>query len=59
MVLPYRWRCSLHALCGVHCLAAGVMKLVSTAPLLAGLALAGVGIVAVQMAVLAACTRRL
>jgi hypothetical protein len=54
-----RWRYSLHALFGVHCVAAGVFELASAAPLIAGLLGACASVVAVQAGVLAACTRGL
>ena len=52
-------RFSMHALLGVHSLAAGVSEFIASAPLVAGLIGVCVGLVALQFGVLAACTRGL
>lgn len=52
-------RFSLHALLGVHSLAAGVSEFIASAPLVAALIGLCGGLVVLQFGVLAACTRGL
>jgi hypothetical protein len=50
-------RFSLHAVLGTHSVVAALSELVAEAPLLAGVIGACVGLCALQLGVLAACTR--